>query len=118
MSQECNALPSALLRFLADSEIEVVSWNEGRLTLQITKEIGPERGVLEFTAVTHANLPSRLGIAGIRLGSGSDLSTSYFETHRLADQSLDSDERVFLIDGSWGGKYFVIARAVKYTISD
>ena len=39
-------LPAPLLRGLADSEIEVVSWgaDTGELVLRVTKDIGPEGG--------------------------------------------------------------------------
>ncbi len=108
------SLPPALLRYLPDSELEVVSWHESTLTLKIRKEIG----LLTFTQVSHVNLPSKLGLTGIQLAATDEIPASFFTLHRPADQQLDSDERLFVVLGSWGERYFVVAGDIEYHIME
>ena len=118
MSDTPPPLPSALLRYFADSDVEIVSWNDSELTLKITKEIGPEEGLLIFSDVNHVNLPPRLQVEAIRAGSTDDLPREFFDRYRPGDGHLDPDETIFLISHSGGGEYFVIANRLSYSITD
>src|SRR5581483_4696710 len=55
MAESDQSLPAALLRYLADSEIEIASWEPTNqlLTLRVVKEIGPESGLIRFREVSH-----------------------------------------------------------------
>lgn len=108
-----NVLPAALLRYLPDSELQVISWDapEGVLSLRLTKEVGPESGIIRFTGVTRVNLPQRLDIRGIEGGTPQALRD------RLPrDTDADADEVVYLIHGSWGGEFFVVGDGIIYSI--
>lgn len=117
MSSADAELPIALTRYLADSEMRVVSWNGTRLPLEIAKEIGQERGLLTFDDVSHVNLAPSFGIEKIRVGGLADLPTDYLQTFRPGDRSLDADDRVYLLDGSWSGGFYVVAKSVAYEIT-
>lgn len=116
--ERSSELPTALLRYLADSHLHVLSWDgpTGVLLVKVTKSIGPETGVMEFNGVSHVNLPPQLGISGIDRGSLNDLSADYLGTYRPNDESLEAEELVYLIHGSWGEEFFVIAERIEYTI--
>jgi hypothetical protein len=61
------SLPPALMRHLADAQVEVVSWSaaSGELVLRVRKEIGPESGLLRFGGVGVVHLPPRFTIAAL-----------------------------------------------------
>ncbi|WP_425614818.1 hypothetical protein NA78x_004697 [Anatilimnocola sp. NA78] len=116
MPPDNQDLPTQLLRFLADSQIEVVSWDEKLLTVQIRKEIGAEYGLLEFREPSLVCLPPKCEIAGLRIGSLADLPKGLFEVVRPGNSQLDPDEKIYVVDGSWGEQFFVIATAITYKI--
>jgi hypothetical protein len=91
-------LPPALMRFLADATVEVVSWSaaSGELLLRIRKEIGPESGLLRFGGVGVVHLPPRFTIAAL-----------------VATQRGD-DDMLFEIAEAWGESYRVVASSVEY----
>ncbi len=111
-------LPTALLRYLADAHLHVLSWDgpAGVLLVKVTKDIGPETGLITFNGVSHINLPPQLEIAGIDCGTLNDLPPNFLGTYRPGDQSLDPEEVVYLVHGSWGEEFFVIASSVEYVI--
>jgi hypothetical protein len=92
------SLPPALMRYLADATVEVVSWSaaSGELLLRIRKEIGPESGLLRFGGVGVVHLPPRFIIAAL------------FATHRGGNDTL------FEIAEAWGESYSVVASSVEY----
>lgn len=114
MNENQAALPDQLLANLADSELELISWDQSRLAVRITKEIGPEQGQLEFLDPSFVSLPPRMGIAGIRIVSLKDLPPDFFESRSPSAQTLDPAEQIYLIEGSWGDRCFVIAAGVNY----
>jgi hypothetical protein len=116
--ERSSGLPTALLRYLADSDLHVLSWNgpAGVLLVRVVKDIGPETGVVKFNGVSHVNLPPQLGISGIECGSLNSLPTNFLGTYRQNDQSLEGEEVAYLIHGSWGEEFFVIATEVEYNI--
>jgi hypothetical protein len=111
-------LPAALLQYLPDSELEVVSWSGGtdELVLRVTKDIGMEVGLLRFGEVSHVNLIPRMTVEGIDCGGLELLPPDYLETYRGNDVELSAGERVFLFRESWGAVYFVVATSVGYEI--
>jgi hypothetical protein len=113
-----TAVPPALLRNLADSELEVLTWDgtEDVLLLRIIKDVGPESGVARLSGVTHVNLPPHLEVETIKVGGVNDLPPHYFGTYSPHDHSLDSKERVYFFQGSWGEQFFVIAESLEYSI--
>lgn len=113
-------LPTILLRYLPDSEMKVLSWDgeAGVLLIQLVKEIGPETGVLRFDGVTHVNLPPRLAIGGIGCGKLEDLPSDFLEKYRHGDKSLGPQEVAYIIQGSWGEEFFVIAERIDYTVTN
>jgi hypothetical protein len=117
--EKSRGLPPALLRYLADAHLRVLSWNgpTGVLLVKVTKDIGPETGLMTFSGVSHVNLPPQLEIAGIDCGSLDDLPATYLGTYRPGDKSLDLEEAVYLVHGSWGEEFFVIANKVEYVIA-
>lgn len=110
-------LPASLLRGLADSEIEVVSWgaDTGELVLRVTKDIGPEVGLLRFSEVSHVNLAPRFTVEGMENGGVGVLPAGYPATYGH-DRGLGEGERVFLFRESWGAAHFVIAAAASYEV--
>jgi hypothetical protein len=111
-------LPEQLTKYLPDSELELLWWNPSRreLGLRLQKEIGPEAGVLRFGGVSHINLPPRLTIAGISCGGLAELPGDYLAKYRPGDKALDPDECAFIIRGSWGDEWFVVACSIDYQI--
>lgn len=93
-----TSLPPALMRHLADAEIEVMSWSaaSGELVLRVRKEIGPESGLLRFVGVGLVRLPPRFTIAG--------LTAKQTESGTL-----------FGVEEAWGESYSVVAASVEYT---
>src|SRR4051812_44019953 len=104
-------LPDALLRYLPDSEVEVVSWSADRdeLVLRVRKEITLEVGLLRFGEVAHLNVIPRKTIEGIDCGDLELLPPDYCAAYRNGTTSLDPGERVFLLRESWGAVYYVVA---------
>jgi hypothetical protein len=92
------SLPPALMKHLADAEVEVVSWSaaSGELVLLVRKEIGPESGLLRFGGVGVVHLPPRFTIAAL------------VATHQGAEDTL------FEISEVWGESYMVVASSVRY----
>lgn len=109
-------LPATLLRYLADSQLEVRLWDKNKLVLKIVKDVGGESGLLTFHDVSHVNLPPRLEVAGITVVDPNEILSHFFDLHRPNDRQLDVGERFYLISGSWDESYFVIAAAVEYSI--
>jgi hypothetical protein len=109
-------LPPILMRHIADAEVEVISWAgaEGRLMMRVTKEIGPEVGLLTFSGVSHVNLAPRLTVEGIECGGLEPLPDGYLDAFCPGDRSLGEGERVFVLRGSWGPMYCVVAESVAY----
>ena len=100
-------LPQALTNYLADAEVEVLSWSAQtqELVLKISKEIGAEQGLLRFSDVSRVDLPSRFTIDGITVSSPiSDGCT------------LEPTETVFHIHEAWGEHYSVVAEALTYDV--
>jgi len=91
-------LPPALMRFLADATVEVVSWSaaSGDLLLRIRKEIGPESGLLRFGGVGVVHLPPRFTIAA------------------LVATQRGEDDMLFEIVEAWGESYRVVASSLEY----
>jgi hypothetical protein len=91
-------LPPALMRFLADATVEVVSWSaaSGELLLRIRKEIVPESGLLRFGGVGVVHLPPRFTIAA------------------LVATQRGEDDMLFEIVEAWGESYRVVASSVEY----
>jgi hypothetical protein len=114
-----SELPTALLRYLADADLHVISWDASAevLLLKITKDIGPETGIIKFSGVSHVNLPPYVGISGIERRSRDELPTSFLNTYRPNDRSLDANEVAYLIHGSWGEEFAVIAQGIEYEIA-
>jgi hypothetical protein len=117
MSGPHSRIPSALARYFADSHIVLVSWTGSELTLKITKDIGPEEGLLVFAEVSHVNLPSGLTVDGIRAAETNELPAEFFDRYRPEDRRLDPGEAVYFISTSGGTDYFVIATMLSYSIS-
>lgn len=117
MSSEFG-LPATLMPYLADAEIEVISWEgeKGRLVLRVNKEIGPEVGLLTLSGVSHVDLPDSLTVERIESGGLDLLPTGWLGAFRPGDNALDEDERVFVIHGSWGPLHYVIARSASYEL--
>lgn len=111
-------LPQELLRLLPDSELAVISWDgqHRSLSLRVTKEIGPECGLLNFRDVSHVCLPPWVTTSGIEVGSSAELPAEFFECYRPGDKQLEPQEHAYLIHGSWGEEFLVIAGAVDYKL--
>jgi hypothetical protein len=113
---ETSDLPNTLLRYLADAELEVISLDVERLSIRVRKEIGPEHGLLEFIEPSIVCLQPKMGIAAIRIGSVADLPNGLLDSMRPDAKQLEGSERVYVIEGSWGERFIVIAAAVTYAI--
>lgn len=92
------SLPPALMRYVADATVEVVSWSaaSGDLLLRIRKEIGPEAGLIRFRGVVVVNLPPRFTIAA------------------MAATPRGGGDTLFEITEAWGESYAVVASSVEY----
>ncbi len=88
-----NQLPAQLLKYLADSELDLIQWDgtTNTLTFRLTKEIGPEEGILTFVDVHYVNVPSHLSIQSI-------------------EPQPYEDQWIYVLHESWGTDYQVIAR--------
>lgn len=113
-----SELSADLLRFLPDSTATVLSWDglKGVLLLKIEKEIGPETGYLTFHGVSLICLPSSVLMSGIEIVR--TLPPGIFEATRPFDREFDPDELVFLVHGSWGEEFFVVAEKYDYTLAE
>lgn len=104
------ALPQSLTNYIANSQIELLSWNaaSGELVLRITKDIGPETGTIRFSGVAHVNLPPRFEINAIGAYDCPfpDYPNLELEFGEIAIGFQDSESRVHL----------VVAESVKYSI--
>ena len=90
-------LPPALMRHLADAEVEVASWSaSGDLLLRVGKEIGPESGVLRFGGVSHVSLPPRFTVAALTRTARPDGDTLY------------------TFGWAWGESYTVVAESLAH----
>ncbi|SFH94303.1 hypothetical protein [Planctomicrobium piriforme] len=105
-----SQLPETLLSYLADSEVELISWTgaTGELILKVLKEIGPEQGLIRFFGVSQTMLRPRFTICEIQIGSFSDLPDLV--------QPLSADESIFILNESWGTQLFVVAEHLTYEI--
>ena len=106
-------LPPGLTRYLADAEAQVITCAgpEGRLVVRITKEIGPESGLLTFSGVNRIHMPARLTIEGIACGGLEVLPAGYLGP---PEDSLDPSDRVFVVREPWGAIYYVVAESAAY----
>ncbi len=92
--------PEGLTRFLADAEVEVVSWSaaSGDMVLRAEKDVAGEVGLLRFVGVGHVNLLPRLTVAAIVRGEQRDGAW------------------LFQFREAWGGSYYVVAETVCYEV--
>ncbi len=104
-------LPRLLTDDIADSQAEVVSWSaaNGELVLQITKEIGPEVGLLRLRGVGLVYLPPRFEVAGVAAFDGP------FPEYPHLD--LDESEIAVCLHDSDGPAHLVIAETVEYEVT-
>jgi hypothetical protein len=105
-------LPPELLRYLADSTLELLGYDGSSetLSMKLTKEIGPETGLLRFHQVSHINLPPRLSLAGIERVPLERLRAKWSGLGGLSDEQTG-----FLLHESWGEECFVVASTLDYT---
>jgi len=102
-------LPVELTRYLPDSELSVECWDvkDSVLTLNLEKEIGPERGTITLSGVSRVCLPSWLEISGIECTT---------ENRFLVDP-IGAGELLFIVHGvSWEQPFYVVARAISYQV--
>jgi hypothetical protein len=106
-----HALPPELLRNLADSTLELLHWDRtsGMLSMLLTKDIGPENGILVFQNVSHVNVTPRMEIAGIEKVPTATLKAKWPGVGEFGDEDVG-----FVIDGCWGEGWFVVATALEY----
>lgn len=104
-------LPPKLLNHLADSEIEVLSWSAEKeeMLLQVTKDIGPEVGILRLSGVGLVHLPPRFDVMGM---AAYDRSFPDYPHLKLGDGEL-----AVAFQESCGAVYVVTAESVEYEIS-
>jgi hypothetical protein len=105
------------LPYLPDSTATVLSWDglNSVLQLKIEKEIGPETGLLKFYGVSLVCLGPSVSVSGIEIVR--TLPSRILEAARPFDRKLDSNELVFLVHGSWGEEFFVVAERYDYTLT-
>jgi len=103
-------LPESLTNCIADSQVDVMSWSAdaGELVLRITKDVGPETGMLRIVGVSYVHLPPRFETAGIAACDGP--SPDY---PRL---KLDSDEIAIAFHDPEDRVHLVVAESVDYVI--
>ena len=113
-------VPNALLRYLPDSELSVLSWDgtSETLLLRVEKEIGPEIGTLILRGVSFVSLPASLTLAGLDLQSPESVPPELLSRSRPGDTSLDADEQLLAIHEVGGGEFFVIAKEIDYEIEN
>lgn len=101
-------LPADLLRYIADSEVEVVSWSadSDEMVLRVTKDIGPETGLLRLKGVVSVRMPPRFDVAAIAAYDGP------FPDY--PDLQLDEGEFAVAFQESWGAVYVVTAEGLTY----
>lgn len=101
-------LPPELLHFIADSEVEVISWTgeSGELILKVTKDIGPETGLMHLRGVGVVHLRPRFDVAAI---------AAYDKPFPDYPQlQLDDGEIAVAFQESLGAVYLVTAESVEY----
>jgi hypothetical protein len=111
-------LPQAMGRYLPDSDFRVVVWTSqsGELVVEIEKEIGPEKGIAKFAGVSFVNLPASMTVYAMEVRSPKELPNDFWNPTTPAPNDLDEDDLIFVIDGSWGGRNFVVAKSVSYEV--
>lgn len=110
-------LPEQLRRYLPDSEFRVVAWNSDELVIEVEKEIGPETGIAKFSGVSFVNLPTIMTVYSMQVKSPKDLSSDFWNASTPDSRDLETDDLVFIIESSWGGRQFVIAKSLAYEVS-
>ena len=101
-------LPPELLHYLADSEIEVVSWSAERdeMVMQVTKELGPEVGLLRLRGVGLVHLRPRFDVVAIGV-----YDRPFPDYPQL---ELSDGEFALAFQEAWGAVYVVTAEAIEY----
>lgn len=103
--------PESFLRYLADAECSVVSWDAVslRLVLKIEKEIGPERGVLMFHGASLVHVPAHFTVE--------QASSSQHSIPEFPGVSPEEGEWLFLFREAWGRTFYVVAQTASYDIT-
>jgi len=111
-------LPDALQSYLPDSELVVTSWSNGadELTLKVEKDLGPETGRLSFRGVLQVNLPPSLTIDGIEKHTPDSVPPDFWHAGTPKKSELGDSDFIFLLFGSFGGRYFVVAESIAYEV--
>jgi hypothetical protein len=103
-------IPETLIRYFADSEVEVLDWNPDsrELTLSIIKDIGPESGTITFSGVTYIALSSAL--------TAESISVAHREEARLMlpNPEMAADGVVFVILDVDGVRNIILAESLSY----
>lgn len=101
-------LPTALVSNIADSEVEILSWNaeSQELVLRIEKEIGPEIGSIKLSGVGFVHLPPRFSLSSI--------SVQREEAPQIKGVIPEDGEYLYVFEESWGNTYGIIAESIEY----
>ena len=109
-------LPEQMRRYLPDSEFRVAAWRSGELLIEVEKEIGPEKGIAKFFGVSFVNLPVTMTVYSMEVKSPEELPSDFWNASTPDRRDLDADDLVFVIESSWGGRQFVIAKSLAYEV--
>ena len=101
-------LPEGLMRYIADSEVEVVCWDSARdeMILRVAKEIGPAVATLRLTGVDFVNIRPKFTVVGLAAYDRS------FPDYPNLD--LDIEQTAIAFQEAWGAVYCVVAESLHY----
>ncbi len=101
-------LPTTLMQYIADSEIEVLSWEPARdeMVLRVSKEIGPAVGTLRLTGVDFVGMRPKFTVVALAVYDRA------FPDYPELD--LDEHQTALAFQEAWGNVYCVVAEGLSY----
>jgi hypothetical protein len=104
-------LPPALQRNLTGAELSVVSWSAAseELVLRLELPAATEPAVLRFRGVLQVSLPPNLVIEGFEVHTAASAPGDFWGPATPVKGELGDTDRIVLIFGAWGGRFFVVA---------
>jgi hypothetical protein len=90
--------------------------DENTLAVRITKDIGPETGIIRFRQVSFLSLPTALPGQSIRSRPISEAGMGFWSVCRLDRDWFDTDDVVFEIESQDGVVYYVSAKSLDYEV--
>ncbi|RMH42383.1 MAG: hypothetical protein D6689_08380 [Deltaproteobacteria bacterium] len=107
-----------LRRDVADSEWTVQAWSleANELVVRVDKDVGGEIGRLVFGGVGHVCLPPAVTVADVEIHTRASVPDDFWHTSAPPKDELGDAERIVVVYGSYGGRFYVVAETIDYEI--